>query len=318
MQIEFEEKGHIYSVNGEIASISVTELLAKHGLAPDYTGISKAKMKESSEMGKMVHKDLEDVLNTADYEPKTEQGKHFAEWVEKNLDCGVGEQMLAFEHEGLIIAGTADVMAIGKDGKTLIIGDHKNTAKFHREYVSWQVSLLDYFARKLGKEKVNGKILNWKGAKEFYCFHYDPKLGEMTVYTLEKVADEEIERLIEAEYNNEIYKRPELVIDPELQEKYLLAEQQVISMEQETKKIQAIRDELRQQILELFEQQSIKSWESPDKKLLVTYVAPMDRLGVDSAKLKTKFPQVFTECQKVTHIKAQLRVKLRGEDEDGE
>ena len=318
MQIEFEEKGHIYSVNGEIASISVTELLAKHGLAPDYTGISKAKMKESSEMGKMVHKDLEDVLNTAEYEPKTEQGKHFAEWVEKNLDCGVGEQMLAFEHEGLIIAGTADVMAIGKDGKTLIIGDHKNTAKFHREYVSWQVSLLDYFARKLGKEKVNGKILNWKGAKEFYCFHYDPKLGEMTVYTLEKVADEEIERLIEAEYNNEIYKRPELVIDPELQEKYLLAEQQVILMEQETKKIQAIRDELRQQILELFEQQSIKSWESPDKKLLVTYVAPMDRLGVDSAKLKTKFPQVFTECQKVTHIKAQLRVKLRGEDEDGE
>ena len=318
MQIEFEEKGHIYSVNGEIASISVTELLAKHGLAPDYTGISKAKMKESSEMGKMVHKDLEDVLNTADYEPKTEQGKHFAEWVANNLDCGVGEQMLAFEHEGLIIAGTADVMAIGKDGKTLIIGDHKNTAKFHREYVSWQVSLLDYFARKLGKEKVNGKILNWKGAKEFYCFHYDPKNGEMTVYTLDKVADEEIERLIEAEYNNEIYKRPELVIDPELQEKYLLAEQQVILMEQETKKIQAIRDELRQQILELFEQQSIKSWESPDRKLLVTYVAPMDRLGVDTAKLKTKFPQVFTECQKVTHIKAQLRVKLRGEDEDGE
>lgn len=317
MQIEFEEKGHIYSVNGEIASISVTELLAKHGLAPDYTGISKAKMKESSDIGKMVHKDLEDVLNTAEYEPKTEQGKHFAEWVEKNLDCGVGEQMLAFEHEGLIIAGTADVMAIGKDGKTLIIGDHKNTAKFHREYVSWQVSLLDYFARKLGKEKVNGKILNWKGAKEFYCFHYDPKTGEMTVYTLDKVADEEIERLIEAEYNNEIYKRPELVIDPELQEKYLLAEQQVILMEQETKKIQETRDELRQQILTLFEQQGIKSWESPDKKLLVTYVAPMDRLGVDSTKLKTKFPQVFSECQKVTHIKAQLRVKLRGE-EDGE
>ena len=106
MIVDFEEKGHIYSVNGEIASISVTELLAKHGLAPDYSGISKAKLKESADNGKAVHKDLEDILNVAGYEPKTEQGKHFAEWVKENLDCGVGEQKLGYEYNGLIIAGT--------------------------------------------------------------------------------------------------------------------------------------------------------------------------------------------------------------------
>jgi len=316
MEISFEEKGHIYSVNGEIASISVTELLAKHGLAPNYKGTSKAKLKESAELGKAVHKDLEDILNVASYEPKTEQGKHFAEWVKKNLDCGVGEQVLGYEYNGLIIAGTADVMAIGKD-KTLIIADHKNTAKFHREYVSWQVSVLDYFARKLGREKINGKILNWKGAKKFYCFHYDPKTGDMTTYELDKIPDEEIEALIEAEYNRETYQRKMLVIDPELQKRYLEAEEHVVSMEKGLKKIQKKRDELREQLLQLFEEQGIKSWETPNKKLLVTYVAPMDRMGVDSAKLKSKFPQVFTECQKVTHIKSQLRVKVRGE-EDGE
>ena len=169
MIVDFEEKGHIYSVNGEIASISVTELLTKHGLSP-YSGANKAKMKESADVGKEIHKDLEDILNVAGYEPKTEQGKQFAEWVKENLDCGVGEQMLGFESNGLVIAGTADVMAIAKD-KTLIIADHKNTSQFHREYVSWQVSILDYFARKLGKEKINGKLLNWKGAKRFICFH---------------------------------------------------------------------------------------------------------------------------------------------------
>ena len=106
MIVDFEEKGHIYSVNGEIASISVTELLTKHGLSP-YSGVNKAKMKESADVGKEIHKDLEDILNVAGYEPKTEQGKQFAEWVKENLDCGVGEQMLGFESYGLVIAGTA-------------------------------------------------------------------------------------------------------------------------------------------------------------------------------------------------------------------
>ena len=315
MIVDFEEKGHIYSVNGEIASISVTELLTKHGLSP-YSGVNKAKMKESADVGKEIHKDLEDILNVAGYEPKTEQGKQFAEWVKENLDCGVGEQMLGFESNGLVIAGTADVMAIAKD-KTLIIADHKNTSQFHREYVSWQVSILDYFARKLGKEKINGKLLNWKGAKRFICFHYDPKTGKMTAHELNKVADEEIERLLDCELHDEIYQRPMLVIDPELQQKYLQAEENFIDFEKQIKAVQKVRDDLRAEMLRLFEEQGIKSWESPDGKLLVTYIPQTEQMRVDSTKLKTKFPQVFTECQKLSKVKSQIRVTVRGED-DGE
>lgn len=315
MIVTFEEKGHIYSVNGEIASISVTELLTKHGLSP-YSGVSKAKMKESADVGKAIHKDLEDILNVASYEPKTEQGKQFAEWVKENLDCGVGEQMLGFESNGLVIAGTADVMAIAKD-KTLIVADHKNTSQFHREYVSWQVSILDYFARKLGREKINGKLLNWKGAKRFICFHYDPKTGKMTPHELNKVSDEEIERLLDCELHDEIYQRPMLVVDPELQQKYLQAEENFIAFEKQVKAVQKVRDDLRAEMLRLFEEQGIKSWESPDGKLLVTYIPQTEQVRVDSTKLKTKFPQVFTECQKLSKVKSQIRVTVRGED-DGE
>ena len=315
MIVDFEEKGHIYSVNGEIASISVTELLTKHGLSP-YSGVNKSKMKESADVGKEIHKDLENILNEPAYEPKTEQGKQFAEWVKENLDCGVGEQMLGYESNGLVIAGTADVMAIAKD-KTLIIADHKNTSQFHREYVSWQVSILDYFARKLGKEKINGKLLNWKGAKRFICFHYDPKTGKMTAHELNKVADEEIERLLDCELHNEIYQRPMLVIDPELQQKYLQAEENFIDFEKQIKAVQKVRDDLRAEMLRLFEEQGIKSWESPDGKLLVTYIPQTEQVRVDSTKLKTKFPQVFTECQKLSKVKSQIRVTVRGED-DGE
>lgn len=316
MTIEFEEKGHIYSVNGEIASVSVTELLKKHGLSPDYSGVDKQKLRDAAEKGKEVHKDLENVLNVAAYKPTTEQGKQFKEWVDKNLDCGVGEQMLGFERDGMIIAGTADVMGIAKNRSFVIIGDHKNTTAFHREYVSWQVSLLDYFARKLGSEKINGKILAWKGAKQFFCFHYDPKTGKMTVYELEKVPDEEIERLLDCEYNNTIYERPALIIDPDLESRYLKAEQEFMSIETQAKTLQDARDALRGEILALMEKQKILSWESKDRQLKVTYVAPQERVSVDSKKLKEKYPQVYTECQKLTKVKAQIRVTIReGEEE---
>lgn len=316
MIIEFEEKGHVYSVNGEIASISVTELLAKHGLAPDYSGVDKKKLRESSAKGKEVHKDLENVLNVAGYEPKTQQGKQFKEWVEKNLDCGVGEQMLGYEKDGMIIAGTADVMGISKDRTFVILGDHKNTSKFHREYVSWQVSLLDYFAKKLGKEKINGKVLDWKGAKEFYCFHYEPKSGSMTVYELEKIPDEEIERLLDCEYNNTLYERQTLVVDTELEKRYLQAEKMFLDIEAQAKAAQNTRDTLRAEMLSLMEKQHILSWESRDGQLKVTYVAPQDRITVDSKKLKTEYPQVYSECQKLSKIKAQIRVTIRGGEEE--
>lgn len=316
MIIEFEEKGHVYSVNGEIASISVTELLSKHGLAPDYSGVDKKKLRESSAKGKEVHKDLENVLNVAGYEPKTQQGKQFKEWVEQNLDCGVGEQMLGYEKDGMIIAGTADVMGISKDRTFVILGDHKNTSKFHREYVSWQVSLLDYFAKKLGKEKINGKVLDWKGAKEFYCFHYEPKSGSMTVYELEKIPDEEIERLLDCEYNNTLYERQTLVVDTELEKRYLQAEKMFLDIEAQAKAAQNTRDTLRAEMLSLMEKQHILSWESRDGQLKVTYVAPQDRITVDSKKLKTEYPQVYSECQKLSKIKAQIRVTIRGGEEE--
>ena len=316
MRIDFEEKEHIYAINGEIASISVTELLAKHKLSPDYSKVKKAKLKESSDKGKAVHKDLEYILNKEDYDPTTEQGKQFKEWVNDNLDCGVGEQMLGSDYKGMLIAGTADVMGFAKDSAP-IIGDHKNTAKFHREYVSWQVSLLDYFARKLGDEPINGKPLKWAGAKKFYCWHYDPTNGKMTVYELEKVPDSEIERLIECEYNDEIYQRRELVLDSEMQNKFLTAEEYLIEAQRVLKQAEENAKAIREQMLSIFEQQGITNWKSPNGKIDVTYVAPVDKIIVDSKKLKSDYPQIYDKCQKLSKTKAQLRIKVKG-DEDYE
>ena len=312
MQISFTEKGHVYSVNGEIASISVTELLVKHGLPPNYKGVSKKVLSEKAKKGTEIHKDLENILNAEEYTPQTEQGKNFGKWVMENLDSGVGEQKLALEYKGIIIAGTADVMGIMKDG-TLMIGDHKNTSKFYREYVSWQVSVLDYMARMIGDEKINGRRLSWKGAKNFYCFHYGEQ-GEMKVYELEKVSDAEIEKLLESEIAGGQYQRPELVAEDDLKEQFIQAEEDFARVELLAKQAKKKRDELRAKILTLFEEQGIKSWESPDGAIKVTYVLPSGRMDVDSEKLRKYFPHIYEQCLKSVKIKSSIRVTVRGEE----
>lgn len=314
MNITFTEKGHVYSVNGEIASISVTELLARHKLSPDYAGVSKKVLSQKAEQGTRIHKDLESVLNVVGYVPTTEQGKRFSEWVSNNIDCGVGEQKLALEYKGIIMAGTADVMGIMKDG-TLFIGDHKNTSKIYNEYVSWQVSLLDYMARKIGDEKVNGRKLNWKGAKHFYCFHYNNE-GEMDVRELEKVPDKEIERLLDCEINSEQYQRAELAIEKDMAEQFMQAEKEFFEIETLAKQAKAKRDEMRTKIQALFEAQGIKSWESPDGAIKVTYSLPYGRLDVDGEKLKKDYPMVYEKCLKAVKVAGSIKVKIRRKDDN--
>lgn len=315
MIIDFEEKTHCYSVNGDIASISVTELLKKHQLSPNYGKVSEETLKESAERGKLVHKDLESILNEKNYTPTTKQGEEFKKWVDENLDCGVGEQVLAFNYKGIIIAGTADIMAIAKN-KVFIVADHKNTSKFHREYVSWQVSLLDYFARKLGKEKVNGKLLNWPGATRFICFKYDPKTGEMTVYELDKIPDTEIERLLECEYKGEIYQRPLLVIEKDLANQMQEAEMVLMSIETQYEDAKKRATELREQLATLMGEQGIKSYTTPNNLIKVTYIAPSESFRVDSTKLRREYPLVYEKCVKPTKKKGYVTIsKINSLDE---
>lgn len=311
MKIGFIEKTHTYTVDGDIAYISVTELLAKHRLAPDYSKADKGDLKAKREKGKEIHADLEKVLNMAKYEPTTAQGQRFAEWVSKNVSCGVGEQPLALDYKGMIIAGTSDLMFFLKNGD-VCVGDHKCVASVDKEYVSWQVSLYDYFARKLKGRVVNGVKWNWKGANKFYCFHHTD--DEMKIVELEKISDTEIERLLEAEYNNEIYQRPMLVVSSELQAEIEKAENTLLEVELARKKAETYVKELRAKLLAEMERQGIDLWET--EQFRVKKVYGYDKQQVDTAKLKKEYPMAYVNCQKITKVNPSIRVTVKGEENE--
>ena len=308
MTITFDKTSHIYFVNDEIATISVTELLRKHGLSPNYFRANA----EKKERGKQIHKDLEGVCNSNRYVPKTEQGKQFKVWANENLSGAIAEQKLAIKIGDLIVAGTCDIMAIGLNGER-IIADHKNMAKVDKVSVAWQVSLYDYFARALKGEEINGVDLKWDGATKMLCFQYSES-GTMNTIELERVPDEEIERLLWSEQNGVIYTKPELEISNELAKKIESAELMVAEAQRQLEESKRTAEELRKTLIAEMKKQGIKSWETD--KVKITYIEPSERTGVDTGLLKAVYPVAYTGCLKITKVKESVRITIREKEKE--
>lgn len=314
MKIEFDKDQHQYYVNNDIARISVTQLLRKHHLAPEYKGVSDATLENAAKRGTAIHKDLELLITKIDYDPLTVEGENFKRYIDEFIDCATAEQLLAYNYKGMWVCGTADVVGFFKNKeKGCFVADHKTTSAINREYVSWQVSILDYMLRQL-KEPINGKKIAWEGANEFLCFHYS-KDGDLNVIKLNKVADSEIERLFEAEYNGEIYQRNELAIDDEIIGNMANVLKAMDTLNERLDALKKQEKAYKDMIKEKMEEQGIKSFECDQFK--ITYKYPQEKMVVDNAKLKKEFPEIYTKCVKVSKVNAQVQITLReGKDEE--
>lgn len=313
--IDFDEDTHTYMVNGEIAQLSITELLAKHNLAPSYSGANKQILRDSAEYGKTIHKDIELLINSKIYEPQTQSGKNFLHdfllkcyggW--RNLNA---EKKVGIDYKGLVIAGTIDIIGDYIDKETALkvnmVADNKTTSTIHKKAVTWQVNLGDY---------INAKMCEHDGlynerANKFYCFHYE-KDGTLNIVELPKIPDTEIEKLLDAEKNGELYHEPKLnIIDLELSNKLEQAEKYLFQKEQEYKEAKGQAEKLRENFKQLFEQQGIKSWTSPSGMVSITYIEPTQVTTIDSTKLKKEQPDIYETYKKTTNKKGYVKVTTK-------
>lgn len=309
MKIEFNKENHIYFVDGEIAGISVTGLLAKHKLAPNYSAVKPEVLKRASSFGIAIHAEIENCINDPKYTPETKSAQNYREYAYTNYDVAVAEQMLAIKYKGLILAGTADIMAVRKDG-TYEIADHKTTA-FHRGYVTWQVSLLDYMARKMGKCELNGNSFKWKGADVFKCFTYDKETGEMTEHVLDKIPDSEIEELLDCEANGEIYTPKELVVEGGLMEEFREIQTYIAKNKAEREMFETRERELKALIMNAMKEQGIKSY--ADDVLSIAYIAGRVDKIIDTDRLKKDYPDLCAKYLKDKKINESIRITMKKE-----
>lgn len=294
MQIDFIDKLHAYVVDGEIADITVTELLRKQGISPDYSFVRETVLTEAASEGTARHEELENIAKGG--EPTSIYGVLLQEWfVAKDAFDLLPERRCALKG-AFTIAGTADI--IGHTDDFTFLGDYKFTSTFHKSAVAWQVNLYDYMIR---------KSEGLPGVTKFFGFHF--KNGKMKVYELPKIPDEEIEKLLNAEEHGEVYKPVKLTTTGELQKRWENAEQALIAVETQYKAAQEQAKALREEMCKLMQEQGVKSFETETLKL--TFIDESERTTVDSKKLQSDFPEIYDQVKKTSKTSATVRVTVK-------
>lgn len=297
MRVIFRESDHTYWL-GDKQLISVTQLLKKHGLATNYTGVSEEVLEKAANKGTLIHKEIEDYIKTgavgftselSDYIDITAELGFAAEDSEIILPAGEIPEDKVGEY---FYAGTADL--IGKIGDGYVLADLKTTAKVDKRAYAWQLALY---------ERLCGVKFD-----SLYIFH----LGKNSkAIQIERISDAEVDRLLECERNGEIYSEPGLVIANELLARAQEAEFELKRAEEVKKEAEATAKEYRQKLYEAMQRQNVSSWETADKSMLITCVAPSVKTSIDSTKLKKEMPEIAEKYSKTSIVSGYVKITIR-------
>lgn len=288
--IEFNEATHEYFLDGK-KLISVTQLMRKHGLAPDYSAVNQAVLTAKAERGTLIHKEIEQFIKKSEV-GFTNELNAFIEYIWKSGVKVIQSETIAFND---IVAGTADLVLEDANGDR-IIADIKTTATLHKESVSWQLSIY-------------AKLLEQHGCTKGQAFHFDAD-GNLKVVDIPLKPIAEVERLLDCERDGVKFYSALQVSQMALSELYSL-EAYIEHCEQQKKQTEERAKELREMLLDEMEKQGVKTFEN--ERIRLTYVAPQTRSTIDSARLKKDHPEIAEKYQKQTSVKASLKITLKGE-----
>lgn len=288
--IRFDEQTHRY-FDGNKQLISVTALMRKHGLSPDYSAVRSDVLQAKAERGSLIHKEIETYIKTGEIGFTKECGE-FWRYIQDNGLMIVASETIVYND---VAAGTVDLMLL-TDGNIPIIADIKTTATLHTEAVAWQLSIYNY--------------LDGWSVKTAQAFHFD-KDGNLNVVDISLKPKEEVEKLFAAERAGKIYK-PFGGVAP-INEKQLKAlanfERIIAEAENAKKAAEQQRDEIKAALLAEMEQKGVKTFETDNIRL--TYVAPSTRATIDTARLKKELPEVAEQYTKTSETKASLRITIK-------
>lgn len=298
MRVVFNEEQHAYWL-GDKRLISVTRLLKKHGLSTDYSGVSSDVLEKAAKKGSAVHSEIEEYIKNGavgftpefmGYIDLADELQFVAEKSEVVLPC---DDIPDAEIDNYIIAGTADIIGKSKDGLTLV--DVKNTQKVDIRYCSWQLSLYERLA--------NVKF------DRIYVFHLREDASK--AIPIERIPAAEIDRLLECERKGEIYHAPGLVVAGELVASFEAAERELKLAEATAEAAKEAAQNYRQQLYDLMEKQGISSWETPDKSMLITRIAPGTQTKIDGTRLRKEKPEIAEEYSKTSSVKGYVKITIR-------
>ena len=293
--LKFDEETHTYTLNDN-KLISVTQLLAKHHLSPDYSGVSEELLKKSAEYGNQVHKDIENYIKKGIVVPSLELTS-FVNWLEKSGYEVIDSEYLVCND---IIGGKVDLLLKHQETGVYVIADIKTTSIVHQESVSWQLSLYNYL-----EENV---------AQVGMCLHF-LKDGTLEVESIKLKTQQDTEKLIECERNGEIFEYEldtldTALVDLDKVERLIANYKALIKQAEEEQK--TIHEQVRAEM----ESRNIKTLDLNTMK--ITIVEDSVRKTFDKKAFEKDHPELdLSQYDKITQVKGSLKITLK-EKKDNE
>lgn len=289
--VYFDKERHEYSAEDGKTLISVTQLLSKHGLAPDYSGVLLSVLRRKAERGTLIHEELENYAKHGVI-GFTSELLNFVGYSKKNNLRFLESEKMVFND---IVAGTFDIL-FERNGK-VVLGDFKTTATLHKETVAWQTSIYAYLYEKLCDTHVDELCVIWLKNED-----------EIEVIDLPRKSNEEIEKLFECERHGEMYTQD---LKPYQQEIAVLRQlEEIIKQAEEQKKLaEEQAKSIKEKLLKAMEENAIISIDNENVK--ITYVAETTRTTIDSKRLKEEKPEVYTEYSKTSKVAPSLKITWR-------
>ena len=308
IKINYDETTHTYT-NAETNEtlISVTQLLEKHGLAPNYNFMKqnenlKEKLEQKANYGKLIHEEIERFVNDGEdgWTPELDSFKQLCE--KEKIDPIRCEKKVAFGK----IAGTFDLECL-INGKSYII-DIKTTSTLHRNTVAWQVSLYTYlYLRQYIENQEHAHNMYLK--QNIGAIHFVN--GEAKLVLLEKIPLENICKLLQCEEDGICYHDTYSLLSVGNEELIIECEKQIVELQKQIKLMQTQTLFIREQLMYAVEKSGVNHHELGGGQLLITYVPKGEKKTLDIEKLKEEQPEIYEKYLKTTKVKEQLRIKLR-------
>lgn len=301
--LKFNKEQHLYTLNDK-PLISVTQLMQKLGLAPDYSRVNPDLLKKTAQYGTIVHEEIEHYIKYREIGITIEL-QEFIKYISKNkVEVLESEYMVHND----IVAGTIDLI-LSKNNKP-IIADIKTTTQVHYDAVSWQLSIYLYLMLEMRAN--HGK---WVKYDEFtgQCLHFT-RDKELEVIEIPLKPETTVRELIESvRANNDYQIKP--FSDYQLSE-IEEAQTKLIQLEELRKALNEEMDGIKEELRCQMEKFGIKEWENDAMK--ITLVKESIRTSLDTKAIKEEHPRIYKKYLKETKVKSSVKITLRNKENSNE
>lgn len=305
-RVVFQEESHTYDLDGKKLH-GVTDIV-KWVFNETYDGIPADVLQRAAERGTAVHKacELFDIMGIVSPMEEREVDA-YRELCEANgLKALTSEYLVSNEKT---TASSIDKVFEPK-GDVYPLADIKGTSQYHEENVALQLSIYAYLFERQNVGKRAGRLMCIWLPREQY--------GQPRLFDVPRIPADQVEFIME-QYDNggdpvECQQIVRSYLAPATTEDWLPAnikqvELEVVQIEQEAKRLEARSKELRAGLLELMQQHNVKKWEG--EHIVLTRKEASVRTTLDTAKVKSQYPDIYAACCKGSKTSESLMIKIK-------